>query len=135
MQSTQVVTLKSGQQNASSIVQMAVRKAFKPERCWPGKKLTLENTAGELIDQLMGICFAQPPYLRKADAMRYVSLLNELKAFECPALSPQGNHKTPSKRHSDTTFADRAGIVDQFSFCRGTPSNDASVRAEYRSAD
>jgi hypothetical protein len=55
--------------------------------------LTPDDTAGELIDQLIGICFAEPPYLRKADAMRHVSLLNELEAFECLVLAPEGNKK------------------------------------------
>jgi hypothetical protein len=84
----------NGERREGPVIRMSVRKAFKSEPCWPGKKLTLEDTAGELIDQLIGICFAEPPYLRKADAMRYVSLLHELKAFECLSLSPQGNHKT-----------------------------------------
>src|ERR1700691_282056 len=82
----------NGERREGPVIEMSVRKAFKPERCWPGKKLTYENTVGELIGQLIGICIAKPPYLRKADAMRYGSLLNELKAFECLAWSPRGNN-------------------------------------------
>jgi hypothetical protein len=85
----------NGERREGPVIRMSVRKAFKSEPCSPGKKLTCGNTAGELIDQLIGICVAQPPYLRKADAMRYVSLLNELKVFECIVLSPQGKSKTP----------------------------------------
>ena len=96
----------NSQRREGPVVQMSVRKTFKTKRCWRRKTLTYENTAGELIDQLIGICFAEPPYLRKADAVRYVSLLNELKAFECLSFPPQGS-QDPSKQYSDTTFAGR----------------------------
>ena len=114
---------------------MSVRKAFKSEPCSPGKKLTCENTAGELIDQLIGICFAQPPYLRKADAMRYVSLLNELRAFECIVPSPARQKQDASKQHFDTTFAVCAGAVGQFIFWKGTPPDDAGIRHGHRPTD
>jgi len=84
----------NGERREGPVILTSVRKAFKSEPCSPGKKLTCENTAGELIDQLIGICFAQPPYLRKADSMRYVSLLNELKVFECLVLSPQSQSES-----------------------------------------
>jgi hypothetical protein len=43
--------------------------------------LTPERPAGELIDALIAICFSRPPYLHEHDALRYISLLNELRGF------------------------------------------------------
>ena len=39
------------------------------------------DKAGTLIDRLIGICISKPPYLRKQDAERHISLLHELKEF------------------------------------------------------
>lgn len=83
----------NGERREGPVIQMFVTKTFKADRNGPSELLTSDNTSGELIDQLIGICFADPPYLRKADAMRHVSLLNELKAFECLVLAPQGKSK------------------------------------------
>ena len=79
---------------------MFVTKTFKADRNRPSEMLTPNDTSGELIDQLIGICFAEPPYLRKADAMRHVSLLNELKAFECVVMAQQGKSKALLKNLS-----------------------------------
>lgn len=83
----------TGEKREGPVIEMFVTKTFKVDRNGPSEVLTPDNTSGELIDQLIGICFAEPPYLRKADAMRHVSLLNELKAFECLVLAPQGKSK------------------------------------------
>src|SRR5581483_7285995 len=83
----------NGERREGPVIEMFVTKTFKVDRNGPSEMLTPDNTSGELIDQLIGICFAEPPYLRKADAMRHVSLLNELKAFECLVLAPQGKSK------------------------------------------
>ena len=83
----------NGERREGPVIEMFVTKTFKVDRNGPREKLTSENTSGELINQLIGICFADPPYLRKSDAMRHVSLLNELKAFECLVLAPQGKSK------------------------------------------
>jgi hypothetical protein len=42
----------------------------------------LQDKAGELIDQLVGICFSLPEYLREVDCCRYIVLLNELKNYK-----------------------------------------------------
>ena len=83
----------NGERREGPVIEMFVTKTFKVDRNRSSKMLTPDNTSGELIDQLIGICFAEPPYLRKPDAMRHVSLLNELKAFECLVLAPQGKSK------------------------------------------
>jgi hypothetical protein len=81
-----------GQRREGPIVEMSVTKVYRTAARRQEKKLRSENMADELIDQLIGICFTEPPYLRKTDAMRYVSLLNELKAFEFVDISSQGTH-------------------------------------------
>ena len=47
------------------------------------KRRTLreDDSAGELLDYLIGLCFTYPMYLRRTDADRYITLLNELKEF------------------------------------------------------
>ncbi|HLV89432.1 MAG TPA: hypothetical protein VKV39_20785 [Candidatus Sulfotelmatobacter sp.] len=83
----------NGERREGPVIEMYVTKTFKVDRNRPRVMLTPDNKSGELIDQLIGICFAEPPFLRKADAMRHVSLLNELKAFECLVVAPQGKTK------------------------------------------
>ena len=86
-----------GERREGPIVEMSVTKVYQSAPCRSGKKLSSENTADELIDQVIGICFAEPPYLRKSDTMRYVSLLNELKAFEFIDFSSQTTHRSRAK--------------------------------------
>jgi len=83
----------NGERREGPVIEMFVTKTFKADRTRSGEMLTPDNTSGELIDQLIGICYAEPPYLRKPDAMRHVSLLNELKAFECLVFAPEGKRK------------------------------------------
>ena len=83
----------NGERREGPVIEMFITKTFKVDRNGRREMLTSDNTSGDLIDQLIGICFAEPPYLRKSDAMRHVSLLNELKAFECLVLAPQGKSK------------------------------------------
>lgn len=44
-------------------------------------RLTLDDPVGDLLDQLIAICFSAPEYLRREAAARYVVLLNELRDF------------------------------------------------------
>ncbi len=48
-----------------------------------GRPLKFTESAGALIDFLIGICFARSAYLRSIDARRHIVLLNELKQFSC----------------------------------------------------
>jgi len=43
--------------------------------------MSLEDSAGDMIDILIGLCHSRPVYLRKSDADRYITLLHELKDF------------------------------------------------------
>lgn len=83
----------NGERREGPVIEMFVTKTFKVNRNGRREMLTSDATSREIIDRLIGICFAEPPYLRRADAMRHVSLLNELKAFECLVLAPQGKSK------------------------------------------
>lgn len=51
--------------------------------------LTMANSCGELIDQLLGVCFALPEYLLPTDATRYIALLNALKEHRFRSYNPE----------------------------------------------
>jgi plasmid maintenance system antidote protein VapI len=46
------------------------------------KPFTYKSKIGDVIDFLLGLCFAKPDYIREDQLPRYIALLNDLKAFK-----------------------------------------------------
>lgn len=62
---------------------MSITTVFKPNASYDisAPPLSPDSQIAEVLDHLIGICFAEPPYLRAENLFRYVSMLHELKGF------------------------------------------------------
>lgn len=73
----------SGDWEEHSIEKVAVQKRaiFQIDSTLPS--ISKNDRSGRLLDRLIGLCFSAPEYLCHEDAARYITLLNELKRFNC----------------------------------------------------
>jgi len=71
----------TGEVRERPIQRARMRTVFRLDREDLSERLNGQSPAHELIDYLIGICFAGTPYLRQQDAMRYISLLADLNEF------------------------------------------------------
>lgn len=53
-----------------------------------GRQLAMESRCGELLDRLLGVLAAQPPYLHAVDASRYRALIPSFSRFQLEARVP-----------------------------------------------
>jgi hypothetical protein len=61
------------------------------------KRLTSRSHSGELLDRLLDVLDARPPYLHPKDRARYAVLLPKLKAFEVTEGSDEKERSLPVK--------------------------------------
>ena len=77
----------AGEENEAAIWSVHLDKEMIFSSRLPGgAELDSNAPSSELIDWVIGICFAGPEYVRKCALPRYISLLADLKAFtfDCP---------------------------------------------------
>ena len=105
----------AGEKRDGPVKKMRVKTIFTAET-WPREKLSAKSSTHDLLDHLIGICCADTPYLRKQDAMRYVSLLNELRETEFQDWSHGAETKTTVDRTSIERLPEalRGWVYDYF---------------------